>query len=343
MDIEERVNYYLGKGLQNDKKWNIDFDEDDQICYYKDDLNNIRKYKTVCPEQYSMYYINKSFTIDSHEKFYMDKVNKLNNDHPAKKNGKNIMKYDSDAYVKPAIDLFNSDKYFESKGFIIRPGDVFFNTDVPIVTKSRPVGNCNNVIINFDSIRHWKDLKIVEKNDIPFKDKNNKLIWRGAPNGIMVQELYSRPSRKTFVNKYQNSSNIMFDIGFAYIKPRISIEEQLKSKFLVSLEGGDVATGLKWMMYSNSVVLMPHPTMISWFMEDKLEPWVHYVPLEKEFDDLEEKYNWCLNNLDKCEEIANNGKKYVEQFLDEEKEKKITNMVLRKYVDNVNISLMQKK
>jgi hypothetical protein len=128
---------------------------------------------------------------------------------------------------------------------------------------------------------------------------------------------------------------ILIDDGM--IKQKISIEEQLKSKFLISVEGGDVATNLKWMMYSNSVVLMPSPTMCSWFMEDTLQPWVHYIPLETEFDDLEEKYEWCLNNLEKCEEIANNGKKFVEQFLDTEKENKIINMVLREYVDNVNI------
>jgi hypothetical protein len=82
---------------------------------------------------------------------------------------------------------------------------------------------------------------------------------------------------------------------------------------------------------------MPKPTMVSWAMEDMLEPWVHYVPLEKDFNDLEEKYNWCLNNIDKCKEIANNGKKYIEQFLDEDREKLITNMVLKEYVDRVNI------
>ena len=62
---------------------------------------------------------------------------------------------------------------------------------------------------------------------------------------------------------------------------------------------------------------------------------------DDQFDDLEEKYEWCLNNLDKCEEIAKNGKKYIEQFLDEEREAKITNLVLRRYVDNVKINLIE--
>ncbi len=92
------------------------------------------------------------------------------------------------------------------------------------------------------------------------------------------------------------------------------------------------------MLYSNSVVLMPEPTMVSWAMEDKLVPWVHYVPLEKDFVDLEEKYEWCVKNMEKCEEIALTGKMYIEQFLDEERERQITNMVLREYTKYVKIS-----
>ena len=141
----------------------------------------------------------------------------------------------------------------------------------------------------------------------------------------------------------------MIDIGFVINyedlagKGRLSIAEQLKSKFIISLEGGDVGTGLKWMLYSNSTVIMPKPTMEGWFMEGLLEPWVHYVPLKNDFSDLEEKYEWCLNNLDKCEEIANNGKKYMEQFLDEDTEKKIENLIIQKYNELVEINLINEK
>jgi hypothetical protein len=45
--------------------------------------------------------------------------------------------------------------------------------------------------------------------------------------------------------------------------------------------------------------------------------------------------------LDKCKEISKNAKRYVEQFLDEDKEKLITNLVLRKYADFVNVNLIK--
>ena len=40
-----------------------------------------------------------------------------------------------------------------------------------------------------------------------------------------------------------------------------------------------MASGLKWMLFSNSVVFMAPPTKTSWAMEEKLVPYVHYIPL----------------------------------------------------------------
>ena len=73
-------------------------------------------------------------------------------------------------------------------------------------------------------------------------------------------------NRELVVQMY---SNPMIDIGFVNscedlkTKNVITIKEQLKSKFLISVEGGDVATNLKWILYSNSTPLMAKPTMAS--------------------------------------------------------------------------------
>lgn len=44
-----------------------------------------------------------------------------------------------------------------------------------------------------------------------------------------------------------------------FLKPSLSIRQQLGYRYLVSVEGNDVASGLKWMLASNSTVLMPPP------------------------------------------------------------------------------------
>ena len=90
-------------------------------------------------------------------------------------------------------------------------------------------------------------------------------------------------------------------------------------------------------MYSNSLVLMPKPTICSWFMEDKLINGKHYIEIKNDFSDLEEKYNWCCNNLDRCKEIVQNAKKYVRQFLNEENENKIIKKIIEIYIETVKI------
>ena len=50
-------------------------------------------------------------------------------------------------------------------------------------------------------------------------------------------------------------------------KAKISKKELLKHKYLLSMEGNDIASGLKWMLLSNSVVFMAKPEHESWAME----------------------------------------------------------------------------
>jgi hypothetical protein len=76
---------------------------------------------------------------------------------------------------------------------------------------------------------------------------------------------------------------------------------------------------------------MPKPTWTSWFMEDTLLPYVHYVPLNDDVSNLEDQYRWCLRNQRICETIADNGRLFITQFLDENKEMRIMDAVLTAY------------
>ena len=93
---------------------------------------------------------------------------------------------------------------------------------------------------------------------------------------------------------------------------RMSMEELLEYKALIMLEGNDISSGLKWALFSSSIVMMPVPTLTSWSMEEMLQPWVHYVPIsvyqssngETIVTDAEEKMQWILDNDEKAREIV---------------------------------------
>ena len=65
------------------------------------------------------------------------------------------------------------------------------------------------------------------------------------------------------------------------------------------------------MLASNSVVLMPPPTVESWLLESRLEPWVHFIPIKADGTDLKEQLNWAKSHSAACRQIAAASTDYV--------------------------------
>jgi hypothetical protein len=95
----------------------------------------------------------------------------------------------------------------------------------------------------------------------------------------------------------------------------LSMTELIQYKVVISLEGNDVSSGLKWNLLSNSVVMMPPPTATSWLMEELLEPWVHYIPLKYDGSDAEDMIRWVIENDLKARRIAERGTLYMYDLL----------------------------
>ncbi|MEM8552913.1 MAG: glycosyl transferase family 90, partial [Pseudomonadota bacterium] len=127
-----------------------------------------------------------------------------------------------------------------------------------------------------------------------------------------------------------------------HLRQPLSQAEMLRSKYLLALEGNDVASGLKWMLLSNSAVLMPAPRIVSWACETELRPFVHYVPVSPDLTDLEAVFHWCLQNEDLCKTIAENGRVFAEVFMDEAQERALTQETLHAYLKSVTLVLPQK-
>lgn len=103
--------------------------------------------------------------------------------------------------------------------------------------------------------------------------------------------------------------------GLAMMKPKLSMQELLQYKMILSLEGNDVASGLKWGLYSNSVILMPVPTKTTYAMEELLEPHVHYVPVARDGSDLLKKVQWVLDHPLEAQLIVKRAKQWMIDLL----------------------------
>lgn len=116
-----------------------------------------------------------------------------------------------------------------------------------------------------------------------------------------------------------------------WYKQPISITKHLAYKFVLSLEGNDVATHLKWIMSSNSIAVMPTPKFETWFMEGRLEADVHYIKIKDDYSDLEERLKYYIENPIEAEKIIAQAHAYVQRFRDRKVEDAIAIKVLQKY------------
>ncbi|MCF3934992.1 hypothetical protein L1787_16425 [Acuticoccus sp. M5D2P5] len=259
-------------------------------------------------------------------------------------------------YILPIVKLFA--KHRLKGDFAVFAGDSRSSFKIPTFCKSRDLMNPGNgVLLPLKRGRHFGTIKQVMENDLPFDEKETKLLWRGSTTGpLNTSTLRMRTGSRAFIPaamKVVNSDNI--DLGFTGItgnvrtsniplsefenamRSHMTIPEQLKYKYLLCLEGNDVATSLKWMMYSNSTVIMPHPTVESWACESFLRPFKHYVPVRSDLSDLQDVYDWCVANEGRCRQIAENGRRFMEAFLDETVERKIETRVAMAYSERVSL------
>jgi hypothetical protein len=99
-----------------------------------------------------------------------------------------------------------------------------------------------------------------------------------------------------------------------YIKNTMTVPAFFEYRYVISAEGNDVSTNLKWAMASGSVVVMSKPRVETFFAEGLLRPYVHYLPIADDAHDLVSKIKYCEMRKDKCRSIAEAGRKYAQQF-----------------------------
>jgi hypothetical protein len=224
------------------------------------------------------------------------------------------------------FDTIEFTRYFQQNlKFKFAFGDVTTVPEEPSVVKSRPLlaDNTNSIVLKLDKIRHFTFVK--DKKDL--LSKKNMLIWRGV---------VKREHRKRFMEMYIdhplcNIGQINTGMNQRWIRERLTIDHHLDYKFILCIEGNDVATNLKWVMSSNSLAVMPKPKFETWFMEGTLKPDYHYVHIKDDFSDLEERMNYYINHPNEALAIINNAHAYVDQFKDEKREDLISLLVLEKY------------
>ena len=186
----------------------------------------------------------------------------------------------------------------------------------------------------------------LDKEDTPWAAKLPAAVWRGAATGVITDQ--AQGARYHLLTRWGTSPDPRVDVGMtamqgalgnasrvaallATAKPAMTMAEMLRYRYLISVEGNDVATNLKWAMWSASAVIMPRPTVCSWFMEDRLVPWKHFIPVTADFGNLTAAVDWCEApaNAGACQAVAAAGRAYVEAhgFMDADADRALARVV----------------
>lgn len=212
-------------------------------------------------------------------------------------------------------------------------GDVRDIPDEPTIVKSRSllVDNTNSVLLKLDRCRHF----VYIHDHLQPQEKEDRAIFRG--------HIGTRENRALFCRMFEGNPRVDAADTLpgateghkhtSQMKPMMSFYEHLRFRYIMALEGNDVASNLKWIMSSRSAAVMPRPTCETWFMEGRLQPGVHYIETRPDFADLEEKMDYYSSHLDELRTIVDNANRYVEQFRDTRRERYIALLVMKKYFE----------
>ena len=235
------------------------------------------------------------------------------------------------------FDAMEYARYFnQNLRWILDAGDKPYVAPEPAIVKNRPLveNNENSVILNLDKNRHF--LFVDDKRS--WREKKDIAIFRGdlGPR---------KQNRDLFMNRW--AGHPMVDAASTnrseehpeWQKGKLTIGEHLNYKFIMSLEGNDVASNLKWVMSSNSIAVSPRLTQETWFMEGTLQPNYHYIEVRDDFADLEERMQYYIQHPEEAEAIIQHAHDYVRQFQDQKQERLISLLVLKKYFDVTNNEL----
>ena len=207
-----------------------------------------------------------------------------------------------------------------------RFGDKTFVPDTPSFVKARPIAgdNRNSILFKLNRVRHFNFVR----DRRTFASKRPTVIWRGNAR---------REHRRRFFERWFDHERC--DLGVVsretpdphWEKPYASIREQLEHRYVLSLEGNDVASNLKWVMSSNSLCVMPAPKFETWFLEGQLVGGRHYVELRDDYADLEEKLDHYDSHPEEAQAILENAHAHVARFTDERIEEHVALAVLEKF------------
>lgn len=140
--------------------------------------------------------------------------------------------------------------------------------------------------------------------------------WKDDKPGLLDAKLTSWNNKRP---KFYNGKLVQLDENDFEIDVKdnqLTRETQSTYKYILNIDGHVKAFRLGNELRMGSVVLIVESDYRLWFQEFLKEN-VHYISVNRDLTNLEEKIRWCQENDSQCEEIAKNSKDFYDKYLSE--------------------------
>lgn len=182
---------------------------------------------------------------------------------------------------------------------------------------------------------HSAILKEVQKGSstYPWHEKLAKAFWRGAMTGhsLFTTENFLNPPRSRLVTLAIQNPDFL-DARYScvtqahepekirasyenYFGEPIQVRDHLFYKYQILVDGNSCAySRAVWQLFSGCTIFKQSSENIQWYYKG-LSPYVHYVPVAHDFNDLIEKMNWAKENDAMAKQIGLNAQAFAKKYL----------------------------
>lgn len=161
-------------------------------------------------------------------------------------------------------------------------------------------------------LRHRDKHCKTDINDTLWDERIHKGVWRGSNTGVRTNVDWKSAPRAQLVTICNTFPDIC-DAGFTqYVNGRLDqiqemkntlgivdmlhSEEQDRFKYAIVPDGNSAPSSRMKSHLESESLTMKQKSIFKEFFYDSLVPYVHYLPLSENFDDLVEKITWARKN-----------------------------------------------
>ncbi|TVP68768.1 MAG: hypothetical protein EA339_15665 [Rhodobacteraceae bacterium] len=210
---------------------------------------------------------------------------------------------------------------------------------IPVFQHNRPAGAHGAIL--WPLLPHYHHLGSptffggATRDSTAFRAKKPQIFWRGSLNGRDAQDRHpttlARAVEAGTLDHDACLEHVMTVPRFALVRRfqdhplcdfalvdtasrfwsrlyglrrsgRVAREDACLFRYQLVVEGNDRGSNFPWLCETNCLILRQDMEWQS-FYDDMFRPWEHFIPIARDFSDLEDKYEWCERHLDRCAQI----------------------------------------